>query len=61
MENTEAKQVVKPNRPRTVLKPKSSKPVSKKVKRKDEQQPSEDSEEEECEEEEKGELYFFQT
>ena len=47
VENTEAKQIVKPKRPRAVLKPKSPKPVSKKVKRQDEQQPSEDSEEEE--------------
>ena len=47
VENTEAKQIVKPKRPRAVLKPKSPKRVSKKVKRQDEQQPSEDSEEEE--------------
>ena len=47
VENTEAKQIVKPKRPRTVLKPKSPKPVSKKVKQQDEQQPSEDSEAEE--------------
>ena len=47
VENTEAKQIVKPKRPRAVLKPKSPKPVSKKVKRQDEQQASEDSEEEE--------------
>ena len=47
VENTEAKQIVKPKRPRTVLKPKSPRPVSKKVKRQDEQQPSEDSEKEE--------------
>ena len=47
VENTEAKQIVKPKRPRAVLKPKSPKPVSKRVKRQDEQQPSEDSEEEE--------------
>ena len=46
VENTEAKQIVKPKRPRTVLKPKSPGPVSKKVKRQDEQQPSEDSEKE---------------
>jgi len=46
VENTEAKQIVKPKRPKTVLKPKSPKPVSKKAK-KDEQQPSEDSEDEE--------------
>ena len=49
VENTEAKQIVKPKRPRTILKPGSSKPVSKKVKRQYEQQPSEDSEEEEIE------------
>ena len=36
VENTEAKQIVKPKRPRAVLKPKSPKPVSKKVKRQDE-------------------------
>ena len=47
VENTEANKSVKPKRSRAVLKPKSPKPVSKKVKRQDEQQHSEDSEEEE--------------
>ena len=51
VENIQAKQIVNPKRPRTVLNSKIPEPVSKNVKPQDEQQPSEDSEEEEEEEE----------